>query len=306
MLMDYVAWCHKVLDAIVEMVTTSREFHYAGFRSVDVEKFLFGEDTIITSDYRDGDRPRALSQAIYALADQRSIGQPDPVGSFHDPVYVLTDQGRKGGEGLKEGWDFTHAKRIDKERWEVLAAVNAMSEERRTEFAFLRLAPHSEIKSRLGWDDLRFDYYFDRDRGGSVGSHYRAFVEVDLGDGTSSERFARTTYDGIVHQYYREDIAKSVERANARRRPKISVPKRNLDLSFMTDTALRGQLEQDYLEALICSTAEAYKAASILLVGILEGILLYAFQQPPLASDPQLIDALTKMNKKSPMSGNFN
>jgi len=309
--MDYVKWCHQVLDTIVEMTRESEEVRFVGFKRHDVAARLFGSATATRPAFADSDIGIAVRQALYSLSELNRIGIPNPLGGDMDnPTFVVSSLGERGSSWLRDAWGVLEFRPTSKEAVQVLVTIAPLSEQSRSDFAFLEIVPYSTLREALDWSELKFSAYFPLvggHGGRDIGSRTLSYIYGGTTRATPPERGVRVSYAGLVAFHYFDEVIQLEQAAHARQSGELHpVPDRSLDLSFMTDNGLKAELEKDYQEALLSSTAGAYKAASIMLVGILEGMLLDAFQQPPLASDPRLIDARSKLTKKAPMSGNFN
>lgn len=298
--MDYVAWCHRVLETIVAMAEADEEVRYRGFKSSRLCAELFRDRESESQD-------RAVADALLTLREKLCLGMTQTFDKQRFR-WLVNSSAYDGADGLKAAWWLDYHEPSDEYGEKIVHVVNQLSEQRFEDHAYLRVVSRTELYSALGRDgnpdaDPVFLAYVPLHEGlDSFGGHLKPRgIDVHAWDGDGSLG-VRSTYTSIAWEYYREELEKASSNINRILSGSPPEPER-IDLAFVDDPVLREHLLEDYREAQLSAWTGAYKGASILSASVIEGMFYAAFLQLQAAGDDKIGAILSRIESRPPHSG---
>lgn len=269
--MDYVEWCGRVLDRVVDYQTRDKSLRWKGFTEDQIIEMVFDSEL---ADLPSNDRPSAevaLNQAIrelYRLHCMRDGGPAEsPLSRFW-----LTDKGQDGSAGLESGWYFMVDRDLESEKVDLLRVVNRMSEKCAPRFATVEPVRFEPVLSELGWEP-EMARFLAREMSQSG----RGMLEFGQLAGGQLVFYAR--YRGLVCTSRENPVNPFTSVVEMLSATKVR-PATDLDFGFVSEGATRAVLLKDASEANACFQIDAWKASAILSAGVIEGCLLDAIQRP--------------------------
>jgi hypothetical protein len=147
--MDYIEWCHRVLDSTVEAHSKSGSMRSIGVDEHRIARELFPHLDVMAAEFHPSPERMAI---LDALRDLVTIGVLDESesGGFYAPSGLLT---QLGGDFLPL-WRHYCDVRLTEEQEEMLRAVAPMSEATGKDFASVEWVEHPRLLAAVRMDDL--------------------------------------------------------------------------------------------------------------------------------------------------------
>ena len=145
--MDFVEWCERVLEALIDRSRTSTSARSLGVQDLELATALYGEDIAMAPGFHGSKRHEAIHDALQSLEDTHLVAGESST------FWKATDVGEGVLQDKVALWGALCNQDLRPERQELLAVVNRLSPQAAEDYAWVEWVASADMLAELRWSD---------------------------------------------------------------------------------------------------------------------------------------------------------